>query len=274
MNGWILSLLALGLWLYGLYLALTRTKSLTAKGVAVAGLAGLAFAFWGPNFEVRVGLTPDAGFAYTLEKEEALPQLEEIEIAATNALVVVRPGPGRLRVSYQARIERALARMHPDLAVEEGKLRFWDDRQPKGTLYRIELALPEPVAARVSVTNGELKAEDRLKSLVFSATNGKVDLEDYRPTGATVINATNGKVVLSGFAPEGPTRIDLTNGDVEVRAERPLRIKARVTNGSVHLPGKSLGGAGGVEVTYGPEQAPLLSVHILNGKLQYLEESP
>ena len=81
-------------------------------------------------------------------------------------------------------------------------------------------------------------------------------------------------MTLSGFAPEGPTRIDLTNGDVEVRAERPLRIKARVTNGSVHLPGKSLGGAGGVEVTYGPENAPLLVVRVLNGVVDYGAETP
>ncbi len=268
---WIPTLLALALWLYGLYLALTRTKSPTAKGVTLAALIGLFLAFGGFDLALVPG---PGGYPHTLEKTRTLPPLKGIVIALTNAEVVVGPGSGRLRLVEKAKTAAALARMHPSVRVTDGRLQIIDDHQPKGTAYRIELDLPSPVAARISLTNGALRAEDRLSALWFSATNGDVRLANYRPTGPTTLAMTNGEVRILGFAPEAPTRIDLTNGEVTVRAEKPLKVKARVTNGAIRLPDRTRAAAGGSEATYGPEQAPPLTVRILNGEVDYREGSP
>ena len=262
------TLLALALWLYGLYLALTRTKSPTAKAVAVLALLGLFFAFGGVN----VTLKPESGGSpYTTKTTRGLPPLKAVEIGLTKAEVVVGPGSGRLRLVEKAKTAAALARMHPGVRVADGRLQIVDDHQPKGTVYRVELALPKAVAARVSATNGVLKAEDRLKSLAFSATNAEARLKDYRPTGPTEIHATNGEVNLEGFAPEAPTRINLINGRVRVRAAMPLRIEARITNGALRLPGKIVTDPKGRAVSYGPPDAPSLNVSLLNGELDYEE---
>ena len=269
MDGRILSLLALGLWLYGLYLALTRTKSPTAKGVAAVALLGLFLSFGGADLTLTPG---KEGYPFTVEKTRTLPSLNAVEVALTNAEVVIRPGSGRIKLVYRAKSAAALARMRPTIEFEDGSLKILDRRQPHRTAYRVVLELPRPVAARIAVTNGKLKVKNRLKSLIFSATNGEVDLEGYRPIGPTALNVTNGKVALSGFAPEGPTRIDLTNGRIEVRAERPLRVEARVTNGVVRHQGRAL--AAGKSVAFGPTDAPRLAVRILNGELTYWEVHP
>ncbi len=262
------TLLALALWLYGLYLALTRTKSPTAKAVAVVALLGLFFAFGGVN----VTLEPESGgYPYTSKTTRDLPTLKAVEIGLTNAEVFVGRGAGQLFLTYRAKSPAALARMRPVAEIEDGRLRILDDHQPRGTAYRVVLALPASVAARVSVTNGMLKAEDRLKSLAFSATNAEVRLKDYRPTGPTEIHATNGEVSLVGFAPEAPTRINLVNGRVRVRAAMPLRIEAQITNGALQLPGKIVTDPKGRAVSYGPPDAPSLSVSLLNGELDYEE---
>ncbi len=72
--------------------------------------------------------------------------------------------------------------MRPAVRIEGGRLSIRDDRQPRNTLYRIELDLARPLTAKISLTNGELKAEDRLDGLELSATNGEARLEGYRPT--------------------------------------------------------------------------------------------
>ncbi len=268
---WIFTLLATAIWLYGLYLALTRTRSRTAIGVTLAALIGLFLASGG----VQVSLGPGASrYPYTVAKTLPLPALERVTIAATNAEVIVRPGKGTLTLVQLAKNRAALDGMHPSVRVEHGGLAIRDDHQPRGTAYRIELDLPSPVAARISLTNGALRAEDRLSALWFSATNGEVRMTDYRPSGPTTLAMTNGEVRILGFAPEAPTRIDLTNGEVTVRAEKPLRVQARVTNGAIRLPDRTRAAAGGAEATYGPEQAPPLTVRILNGEVDYREGSP
>ena len=268
---WIPTLLALGLWLYGLYLALTRTKSPTAKAVAVVALLGLFLSFGGAD----LALTPGKeGYPFTVERTRTLPSLNAVEVALTNAEVVIRPGPGQLKLVYRAKSAAALARMRPVVEIEDGRLTILDDHQPHRTAYRVVLELPQPVAARVSVTNGKLKAKDRLKSLAFSATNGEARLEDYRPTGPTTINATNGELALLNFAPLAPTRIEMINGKVLVEAARPLRVRAQVTNGVIRLPGETRTGSGGTWVSYGPDAAPALVVRLLNGEFSYKEVKP
>jgi len=262
------SLLALALWLYGLYLGLTRTKSPTAKGVALVALLGLFFALGG----VDVALEPESGgYPYTTKETKDLPALETVEISLTNAEVFVGRGAGQLFLTHRAKSAAALARMRPVVEIQDGRLKIRDDHQPKGTTYRVVLALPLSVALRLSVTNGVLKAEDRLKHLSLSATNAEVWLKDYRPTGPTTIRATNGEVSLAGFAPKAPTRINLVNGRVRVRAARPLRIEAHITNGVLRLPGKTVTDFKGRAVSYGPPEAPSLTVSMINGELDYEE---
>ncbi len=270
-NG-LLTLLAAAVWLYGLYLALTRTKSPTARAVVAVALVGLFLGTGGIGLNLDLG--GGRGYPYTRQEERRLPGIRALDLAVTNAEAIVRPGDGRLTLVYRAKSRAALARMHPRVRVEDGRLVVRDDRQPRGTVYRFELGLRAPVVARIALTNGELKAEDRLASLDFSATNGEVRLRDYRPTGPTVLGLTNGEVEILGFAPEAATRINLTNGEVRIRAERPLRVRARVTNGAIRLPGATHAAAGGAEVTYGPDQAPPILVRILNGELDYREANP
>ena len=271
MDGWILSLLALGLWLYGLYLALTRTKSPTAKAVAGVALLGLFLSFGGTDLALT---SEKEGYPFTVERTRTLPSLNAVEVALTNAEVVIRPGPGQLKLVYRAKSAAALARMRPVVEIEDGRLTILDDHQPHRTAYRVVLELPQPVAARVSVTNGKLKAKDRLKSLAFSATNGEARLEDYHPTEPTTIDATNGELALLNFAPLAPTQIEMINGKVRVEAARPLRIRAQVKNGAIRLPGETRTGNGGTWVTYGPTAAPVLVVRLLNGGLSYKEVKP
>ena len=270
-NG-IFTLLAVAAWLYGLFLALTRTKSLTAKAVVALSLLGL---FLGTGVvTVRAECAEDRGYPYTREAERALPAIHALELALTNAEVIVHPGNGRLTLTYKARHRAALARMRPEVRLAGDRLILRDDRQPRGTVYRVELTLPRPVVAKIAFTNGELRAKDRLSALDFSATNGVVRLRDYRPTGTTRISCTNGKVELRAFAPQGPTRMELMNGAVRVLAARPLKVHARITNGTIRLPGTRRAAAGGAEVTYGPDQAPPILVRILNGELDYREVNP
>jgi len=267
----IFTLLAAALWLYGLYLALTRTRSPTAKGVAVLALAGLFLATGGTEISVGPGTQ---SYPFRLEKSRPLPALKRVTVTATNAEVAIRPGKANLVLTMLAKSQSALARMRPVIRVGDDGLTIQDDRQPKGTVYRIELALPEPVAAKIALTNGVLKAEDRLASLTFSAANGEARLSDFRPTGPTRLTFTNGTVRLGGFAPSAPTEVTLTNGEVRVRAAKPLRVEARITNGAIRLPDGTRAAAGGARATYGPAGAPPLVVHILNGELDYQEVAP
>ncbi len=243
----------------GVYLSLTRSKSPTARVVMLLSLLGLVVAYLeGHEPESKRGDYP-----YTETEVHAIGAPERVILALVNAEIRIGEGPGELILTKRARKKEDLLRMRPEVRVEAGTLRITDPHPPRNTAYRVVLRLPRPVKARIAVTNGELRGNDRLDGLELTATNLSLDLTAFAPKAPSRISATNGRIVLKAFAPEADVRASFTNGSVRVEPAGPVRIRVNLTNGAVTYPG----GTAKAPLAWGPEDAPRLQIDATNGSV-------
>ncbi len=264
----LFTLAAGALWLYALYLALTRTKSPTARGVALTILLAAAGLY-------AKGLAESGGgnrYAFEASESHELGGVRVLEVNLMNAEITLAPGPARLELRKKAKSPRDLLRARIMVEEEGGRLRITDPRQPKGSLYQIKLTLPEPVAATLRFTNGTFTAEDTLSALDLSATNASIELKDFAPELPSRISATNSWVVLLDYAPQAPLKISVTNGSVRVRPRLPVHVRVNLVNGWARYPGGVAKGKRPFE--WGDPQAPELRISATNGKVVIEEEEP
>ena len=262
------ALLAAALWLYALFLALTRTKSPTAKGVAVASLLLLA----GISLKDLAVPPQTGGYPFESQEDHELGEVDAVEIYLMNAEIKVAPGPGRLELVKKAKSPRALLGVRPRVETRGPRLKIHDPKQPKGSLYQLTLTLPNPAALTVRVSNGIFEAQDTLRALDFSATNASLKLARFAPQAPSRIAITNGEVRLSGYAPRAPLKITLTNGTVEVHARGPVHYRVDLTNGQIRYPEGTASGRGPFE--WGDPEAPELWISATNGEVVIEEERP
>ncbi len=273
----------LGNLLYGLilfyvtYLAIFRSKSQTAKALALIAMATLIY-FWSAS---TLG-TPSAGFTLAPVKPEPGAQITTVkpiepfsalEVNLQNARLEIVPGPWQIEVTKKARNPGALTTMRLVSTRSGERLRLFAKGEGTNRSFSIKLQVPRPLKAKVEVANGSLQIEPGTAySLSARLGNGEVTIDGFSPRADCELEVQNGTISLTDFAPEVPCRLQVINGEVDLAAKIPIRIDLRLTNGIVELPGqRSRRVAAGFRQTFGPENAPAVRVDITNGRFQMSE---
>jgi len=172
------------------------------------------------------------------------------EVANLNGPIDLSEGPAGANVEVHASI---IAKALTDAGAKDVLARGRIEETTSPASVKIETVMPRPnpgsyevrytlkvpagVEARVSATNGSVKATGLTGKLKASVVNGPVELHDM--AGEIDASSVNGPVSVTLINLTAPVRLETTNGRLTLELPKASRanLTARVVNGSLNVSG-------------------------------------